>query len=655
MLILHALGGTSLLCLLMSIFIILFKTKQSQSSSIVNSFIGLIRQTILLFNRRLLMILFQFIAVSNLMYIVLSVVFNAPIYFDLLLAFNVGVLIFSAVVFGMCQWSCSLILPIVNHPHQSLKSVVKSIVAAGASQILFFYGCLFGVIYGLLLCMNWLALLAVSIGIVVVAYYYRLAGGAFKIASEFGNSHHLESENLTHPSRVIVNSGRMVAGFFGYYLDIFSSLLIAIAGVFAYVEITVSPASLIAFLNHPIIKWTLLNGCFLGMAIILACGVAMIRQQLNNIYVELVYFIVGLTLAFNLALFQWHGFSDFSTLWPSLIFMFIVMIVISFYSHYLTSLQFKPVQFIASQAQFGISSLLTTAMMSALLGNGGLVLFLLVILVLLFKLLSVGGLMVVLTSAVIIAVVICSVRVIYELSYQVETVFSLEGSSITQTFASPLSQISDTLKTIGNAFSTVAGLLASIALFIPVLIIGEFDPRSLDFIFGFGLGVVVLIFFYAFVIMGTDFASKKTKKEIDRQLVDIPLITQRHKSHPNINRLSDQCSVYAFSAVTFSGTWIILSLFSIERLLSIDGMVGCMIGVFVVVFIQSFFWSLFGDSVASVYDLFKRGRFGGEKTSVFSHVEQSYFYSLYFQWLLAPTGVIIIKLIGLIVYLLILF
>ena len=44
----------------------------------------------------------------------------------------------------------------------------------------------------------------------------------------------------------------------------------------------------------------------------------------------------------------------------------------------------------------------------------------------------------------------------------------------------------------------------------------------------------------------------------------------------------------------------------------------------------------------------KRGQFGGEKSTIFAGVFQSFLYAHYFQWVLAPTGVIIMKLAGII-------
>ena len=123
-------------------------------------------------------------------------------------------------------------------------------------------------------------------------------------------------------------------------------------------------------------------------------------------------------------------------------------------------------------------------------------------------------------------------------------------------------------------------------------------------------------------------------------------INEENKSHPNIERLSDQHSINGLKAVTWPGVWVLMSLVLIFSLTSLNGFYGALLGMFLTVFIQSFFWSIFGDSVSAAYKLIKQGRFGGANTDVFKQVQDAFLYAHYFQWVLAPTGVIIMKFVG---------
>lgn len=109
-----------------------------------------------------------------------------------------------------------------------------------------------------------------------------------------------------------------------------------------------------------------------------------------------------------------------------------------------------------------------------------------------------------------------------------------------------------------------------------------------------------------------------SSKEIDRQMAEIPLINEENKSHPNMSLLSAQHSINGLKAVTLPGTWVLISLGLIYLFISIQGFYGALIGMFVTVFIHSFFWSIFGDSVAAAYHLIRSGLYGGKTQPYFN-------------------------------------
>ncbi len=324
------------------------------------------------------------------------------------------------------------------------------------------------------------------------------------------------------------------------------------------------------------------------------------------------------------------------------------MLGIAFFTNYLTSSNHKPIQFICRQAQYGGANALISSFFNGLIGNAVFTLLILVILISIYNALGILGIMMIIIYALSIAVVACSIKVYSVISNQIIQIIEYENDPIQMPNTNILKKVSYTLVAIGNSFSSAAGLLSSSAILIPALSLAKNNIAlfSTDAIFGAGLGVVTISIFYGVSISGTYQALVSSSKEIDRQMADIPQINEENKSHPNMSLLSDQHSLNGLKAVTLPGTWVLLSLGLIYSFISLQGFYGALIGMFVTVFIHSFFWSIFGDSVAAAYNLMRSGLYGGNNTTVFQHLYQAFLYAHYFQWVLAPTGVIIMKFVG---------
>ena len=62
-------------------------------------------------------------------------------------------------------------------------------------------------------------MLALSSGVLIVSFYYRSAGGAYKAAAEYNQvGGGLEKRILTHPSELLVKTGNLISSIGGYYM-----------------------------------------------------------------------------------------------------------------------------------------------------------------------------------------------------------------------------------------------------------------------------------------------------------------------------------------------------------------------------------------------------------------------------------------------------
>jgi K(+)-stimulated pyrophosphate-energized sodium pump len=485
----------------------------------------------------------------------------------------------------------------------------------------------------------------------VVSFYFRSAGGAYKAAAEHQLSMVTDArESLTHPAKILRSSGTIIASLGGFYLDIFGSWLIAMGGFFICLNQTLDGTSFASLLGLPEVQWVLsvvgLTGVgMIGALVFIAC-----RKNKRNIFLEVGYFIIGLTLIGSVFTTYWLDLIHVGQFNVMVVLMAVTVLGIIFFTHYLTSSNHRPIQFIARQAQYGSTNVLISSFFNGLVGNAVVTLILLVGLVSLYMALDMIGLMMVIIYGLSIIVVACNIKLFALISNQIIPVLDATPTPVNRPMGMGLSKMASSLEAIGNALSSVSGILTSVLLFLGAFLLSPFseDMYSVPMIFGVGLGGVTITIFYAVSISGTYQTLMASSEEIQRQLRDIPLLSQPNKSHPNIQRLCDKHALNGLRAVTLPGVWIVIALGLMTMYLSNIGVYGVLIGMFMTVFVYSFFWSIFGDSVVAVFHAMQRGRYGGDRTSVFSGVTQAFLYAHYFQWVLAPTGVIIMKLAGMI-------
>lgn len=649
MTLLSILGGIGLLMVLMAAVCFKQIINKSLGAPLIESFIQLLSQAINEFNRRIFFIFIQFIIISNMIFYGLMWVEGRTLSVSQLIALDLSILIFSGIIYLMLTFIPHSLSGVLGGQRNDSKVLIHRILLAGFFQTLSFFGVFLLTLFIYFSFFNVQSLLALSSGVLIVSFYYRSAGGAYKAAAE-NNQGGQDSEKriLTHPSELLIKTGNIISSIGGYYMDIFGSWLIAIATCVIFIAYQIETDSLLGILLVPEIQWVLGVLCFTGISICVAFPLSFLRKNQTNIFLDIGYFIVGATF------FQLFYFTSQINIFDKQVFYFGIIVAmmgmmgIAFFTNYLTSANHAPLKLICRQAQYGGANVLISSFFNGLIGNAIFTLLILVILTHLFNAIGILGIIMIIIYALSIAVVACSIKIFSVLSNQIIQIIEYENDPLQLPNALKLKNISYTLVAIGNSFSSAAGLLSSIALLIPALYL-KMDILKLfatDAIFGAGLGVVTMSIFYGVSISGTYKALVSSSKEIDRQMAEIPHINEENKSHPNMSLLSAQHSLNGLKAVTLPGTWVIISLGLIYLFISIQGFYGALIGMFLTVFIHSFFWSIFGDSVAAAYHLIRSGLYGGNNTTVFLHLYQAFLYAHYFQWVLAPTGVIIMKFVG---------
>ncbi len=642
------LGGIGLTMIVCAMLIFIRCLKKQFGPAIIESFVQLFSQSLDQFTRRVLIIFMQVLGVGNALYIALFMIQQQPISWHLLMAFNVPFIVFSLTTYTMIKSFPHALSSILCQPPYALNRILKPLIFAGFFQTFSFFGAF---ATGLFFCLVWFdifGLLSAAFALLVVSFYYRCAGGAYRATALNHPNQHQERSVLTHPADILIKSGHIIASIGGFYLDIFGSWFIALAACFIYIQGIVETQTLVDFLRFPEVQWVLAVVISTAISMLFSMGFVWLRRRSSNLFLETGYVMIGISFALMC------GFSSQINGLPFLLLAMggalLGMLAIAFFTNYLTSFYHPPIQFICKQAQHGAAHVLISSFFNGLVGNAAFILLLMVVFFQIYSALEVIGILMVVVYALSIAVIGCSIHVFSIFASQVVDIVEYEDNPMNQSIVSRLKKLVHSSIAIGNSYSSASGLLSSSAVLISALSLSRFlDSISLsDIVFGIGLGIVCMIVFYAISISGTYRALLATHQEVKRQLSDIVQIEVENKSHPNMFKLSDAHSLNALKTITLPGVWMLLALCITYIAMPINGFYGVLMGIFIMVCHQSFFWSLFSDSVEVAVDRMKSGRFGGQNTSAFSGLNQAYLYVHYFQWVLGPSGVIIMKFVAMI-------
>ena len=654
MIIFYSLGAISIcLVILLSIILKQVLSVDKQSDQIA-SFLLLLGQSIQVINRRMVWILIQFMVISNIILLVINGLLGVDYKWKAMITFDFALLFFIVTIKVMLMVIPQSLARILSKKENGINAIINQIILVGSFQSISFLAVFVAAIYGTIIFFGIDAMIYVTCAILVVAFYYRLSGGVYKAASDKGKilCNESSSISLLHPAQILSVTGNVVASITGYLLDVFSSWAIAIAGYIAFILINVGSIELNEVINLPEIQWVF--GVIVVTVIGVICSIpfGLIRKNTDNIYLEMGYFIISLSFIGTLLLTNQLLINQFPLISLTLGISLITMLGVAFFTNYITSAQHQPIRFICSQAQHGVDQLLIASFFNGLVGNAIFILILLIAIISMLNAVGIIGLLMMIVYMLSIAVAACIVKMFSVVSTIIINVFESENKPVLQNHVSRLKSLSSTLVPIGNSFSTAAGVLSSISIFIPVIsiIVDEKIWIDLKFGYGIGLGIVVVSMFYALFIGGTQKTLVQSMEEVFRQFNDIPLLGEKGKAHPNIKGFSDMHSVNVLKTLTLPGIWIVISLIGIFMLISTSSIFGALVGIFMTVFIQSFCGPSLGIQLILYSDICPMA-FLGKRSAPFKDAMNAHWYSQYFQWVLSPAGVIIMKFVGIIIFL----
>jgi Na+/H+-translocating membrane pyrophosphatase len=611
------------------------------------------------FNRRVGIILIQFIAISNATMMVLSRWFSSPISVDFMLSFDISLLVFFLAIYTMLIFFPNGLSRIFSIQQINKRALILHVIRVGSIQTGIFFGVFCAMIYMFLIFFNAMGMVSLASGILVLSFYYRSAGGSFKAAAE--NSQIVMNMSkkrvLTHPSDILIKTGTIIATVGGYYLDIFGSYSVAIAAFFGVMMYKFQGLELSDLLLFQEVQWVLMIIICTGVSMCFGFLYSLVRKNTSNIFLEMGYVAVVSLFLFVMGVTLKMGELDGYVILIGAVTGLFLMVGHAFFTNFLTSSHHSPIRYICNQAQYGGANVLISSFFNGLIANAVFVFLFVLFLIVMGNFLGLVGLMMIIIYALSIAVIACSMKVFSVISNQVSQIMEYHNTALNESNAAMLQKVSYTLVSIGNSFSSGAGVLSGLVTLIAALSVVKIQIQltHIDFLLGLGLGIVMVAVFYAASIGGTYTTLVDSQKEVKRQCAEIPHLNEENKAHPNIHQLIDLHSVNGLSAITWPGAWIIVGVAVINLLISQTGVLGALLGMFITIFIHSFFWSIFGDSVASVYHLMRLGKYGGNQTGVFALVHEAFLYAHYFQWVLAPSGVIIMKFVGIMALLLALF
>ena len=626
-----------------------FKRLLSRSfgGHLVESYALLVGTALRLFNRRLVSILLQVIAASNLIYFFMSHLLSEKLTFawKAMVVFDLTIILFTAVIAIILLYIPNSVAAIAHQDERTKDQVTQQIIYAGIFQNLSFFAVFICVLILGFLFLGSNGLIAASLGMLVISFYFRSAGGAYKAAAEQAESQKQDGLVLTHPSNILTNSGTMIASVGGFYLDVYSSWLAAITCFFVYVNHLIQPDDPLKLIYFAEVKWVLLLILLTGVGSFFNDPNKQAKKNRVNIYLDLGYSVLILMVIAVVGISYGLNVENTVETIIAIIGALICMMGIIFFTNYLTSKHHRAIQFIARQAQFGSANVLISSFFNGLFGNAIFMLTILIGLIGVVLYIDFLGLIMVVIYALSIVVVASHLKMFSLLSNQVMQTLDNVDNAFDQLIHKSLEKVSYTLTSIGNSLSTAAGVLSSTTAIATALAIFSEDLNvfSTTSILGMGLGIISMVIFYAISISGTYETMMESSKEISRQVNDIPTINEANKAHANIDKLADRHALNGLSAVTLPGVWGVVSLGIIASYLAVEGVLAALLGIIITLLIYSFFWAIFGDSVIAVYNVIKNGEYGGRGTSVFKGVSGAFLYAHYFQWVLAPTGVIMMK------------
>jgi hypothetical protein len=626
-----------------------FTQKSSTNPLGVASFIYLLHQSIGQFVRRLGFILIQVMVFCNGVYGIYIGITHQSMNWLNLIALDVAILFFSGIVFLLLRLIPQALDGVINHCKKTVRQGVFYILYAGIINNISFFASFLALLGLSIAFLDHHGLIALSMGIVVVSFYTRVSGGAYKAATENG-LHDSDSNalHLTHPTRVLKSSAAVIAAIGGVYVDIFGSWFLAICSFFVYLVHAIEPPQFLDLLEIPEVQWVLLMVGYMAIAMVIVLIASRFNLPIRNIFLDMGYAIAVIT--FVLVVITAVYLNMDYTFIGMICGVFVVVLGIIFFTNYLISGNHQPIQFIAKQAQYGASNSLISSFFNGLMANA--VVLFVVIMGVSYMVATVGtiGLIMGLVYGLSIIVVACTLTLFSLLSYQVTQLVDTRSNPAMQPIITTLLRLSGSLDGIGNTLSTLSGVITGVLLLtVSVSILnGIPSVMSVSGVIGFGLGVIITNVFYAVSISGTYGILRESSAEIQRQLVDIPYLDASDKTHPNTQRLCDRHAINALRAVTIPGIWVISAVGILWYYLPIEGIYSVLVGIIVTAVIYSFFWSVFGDSVMMVAGMMRQGRFGGQATSIYRQIQQAFLYAHYFQWVLVPSGVILMKLAGII-------
>ena len=406
--------------IIISILMIRKPLKVGQNTPLIESFSKLLALAIHQFNRRILIIFIQFILVSNIIMIAIFWFQNKSLSIMTLVAFDLSLILFGLAIYVMLQLVPSSILTILNSEENSIKNVIHRIIYAGLFQTILFFGCFISILFIYLLFFDLYSLLALSAGVLIMSFYYRSAGGAYKAAAE-KNLHLFQKEKpvLTHPADLLIKAGTIITSVGGYYLDIFGSWLIAIATFFVFVNVRYELSTFSSMVELAEIQWVIAVICLTGLSTLLAIPYVKIRKNISNIFLEIGYVMIGLTFISLLIYSNYINLFEKENFFIGMAVALVSMLGVAFFTNYLTSGNHQPIQFIAKQAQYGGANILITSFFNGLIANAFFTLLILVLLFCIYNVLGILGIMMIIIYALSIAVVACSIKVFSIYSNQV--------------------------------------------------------------------------------------------------------------------------------------------------------------------------------------------------------------------------------------------
>lgn len=505
-----------------------------------------------------------------------------------------------------------------------------------------------------------------SLGIIFASFFTRIAGGLFKTSAEIGNgisqfkNPSLPQQDARNPGHIIQISAHYIHKICGFCSDLLGSYIISFLSmvVFAYAfksNTTISIETFHNLLNLPLLIIGIsLIGSLLGYGF---ARYRIKRNALQNTLLESLYVALSFcaittfyclnSLNFDIPKSIWIGEYSFH---PFIAYItgLLGSVIICYTSEILTTYNYPFAKRCAKEIEFGPTIIQSFAMANGLKSNLIYCIYILIICSISYVSAGLFGVCIASVAMLSLTTTIISINSFSPLAQSTYQIALLSSTSTTiLNHTKKMQTLGQSTIAIGNIFSSISAIFASIALLLSFIFLKNYELSQLFsvdlfWLIGIVAGAMIPISSTGYLIDAIKNTSKFISYNIKHQFEQIPYLIEG-KAHPDVIQCSDKIVRQCMDSLIIPGILITFIPILIGSLFNISTLLAFSIGSIISSISVTFYWNITGELVNNAKEYIDLGKLGGKSSPYYPFSEHSNYLSTIFKDVLNPSLSIIIK------------